>query len=267
LLPFGTIVRSAIGRVGFGYLPDRDVAEDRVRDFQTVSLGMAVGDVSLAQHCGTVLNQGATSSCVAHAILDAELTTLKARYGLKAELGSRNTFYFLARSRDGMQGTDRGCRPSAALQALEKYGIGPESAWPFVLANLNKQPPWRVLWDARGRRGVRGTYKIHETGDRRVEAIRSALKSGRALAFGVSIDQAFTEKRGPGTIQWSVGGKTVGRHMMEVVGLRYIDGSDHILVKNSWGTGWRDGGYAWLDRGYIDAGTDWVCVDPEGPAE
>jgi hypothetical protein len=260
-----TLVDTALGRPGFGYVPD--LSDARVEDFRRLGLTAPfAGSISLEQHCGPVLNQGGTNSCVANAMLDAELTTLRGRYGVKAELGSRLMLYYLARAKDGWQKLDGGSRPAQALRAIAEYGIAPESAWPFATMNVNRKPPVKALFDARERRGLRGSYKIYDLGEDRVRAIRAALTSRRALVFGVEVCERFVQPQGDFTIEWAARGKPVGRHMMQVVGLRDSSAGPQILVKNSWGTGWRAGGYATLDRGYIDAGTDWICIDPEEPA-
>ena len=49
----------------------------------------------------------------------------------------------------------------------------------------------------------------------------------------------------------------VGGHAMCVVG---YDG-DNFEIVNSWGTGWRNGGFAWLTSGRLATATDLWAVD------
>lgn len=43
-----------------------------------------------------------------------------------------------------------------------------------------------------------------------------------------------------------------GRHAMNIVGHAQDGGSDYLLLRNSWGTGWGDQGYAWISRKYYE---------------
>lgn len=260
MIPLGGFVRSLRGRRGLGYRPDgRDLP--KARDIDALGLAGAEATEIILQ-TGPVLDQGSTNSCVAQAICDAELTTLRNRYGVaNAPLGSRRFAYWLGRKRDGLQAIDNGSRPSQVLQALIEHGLPPESQMAWDTWYINQSPSFAALWDARNRRGIRGYYKVYDHGDARWQAIRAALQSGRAVVFGVEVDAAFIEPVGPFLVRWAARGERVGRHMMQIVGTDPADRS--YLVKNSYGSGWRAGGFARLDEEYIDVASDVIVVDPQ----
>jgi C1A family cysteine protease len=66
------------------------------------------------------------------------------------------------------------------------------------------------------------------------------------VVFGTLIDEAFRDRGGPSVVD-APKGATIGGHAMIIVG--YIGGK--FLVKNSWGKGWRQGGYAFFTPEYI----------------
>ena len=51
------------------------------------------------------------------------------------------------------------------------------------------------------------------------------------------------------TIDAAPGGQTPGNHAVLAVG---IDAPDRLIVKNSWGPGWGDGGYGFVTPRYYD---------------
>jgi hypothetical protein len=74
-------------------------------------------------------------------------------------------------------------------------------------------------------------------------AIKSMLVEGKAVVFGMVVTESFTRYRG-GTFD-SATGRSLGGHAMALVG--YDDSRNAYRIINSWGTGWGDGGYAWID--------------------
>lgn len=235
-------------------------------DFQ--KLGLAASTErwpSLRSFCGPVLDQRSTSSCVAHAIVDAERTTLRARYLLDAPLGSRLQLYYDARFRDSLHREDDGCYPSAAIAALETNGIAPETQWPFDPAKVQTKPPASAVWDARERRGMRDTYAIHETGDALVTGMRAALNAKRALTMQIAVDRDMMSSNGATLIEYGEMGPILGYHLVEVVAL-VDEGGPAVEIKNSWGSGWRERGYAVLDFGFLQHTQSVYVIDPREPA-
>jgi C1A family cysteine protease len=94
-------------------------------------------------------------------------------------------------------------------------------------------------------------FKIFDTGDQRIKAIKSALLEGYPVVFGTRIARSFTANVGPAVIDVPHGEDLIGGHAMTIVGYKQSGGRDLFLVKNSWGTDWRESGYSWLTDVYI----------------
>jgi hypothetical protein len=255
---FGAVIRGVLRRPGLGCLPDPKDLRDL--DIDRLGLGRPRStEHTLRPLAGAVLDQGPTNTCVSQALLDAEGTCMRAVHGESVPIGSRLANYYLARVQHGGQRYDLGTYLRAGVKALSKWGIVEEARWPFRLAKLNAQPPISVLVPSRKRRGIRGYYRIFDSEP--LGAIQAAVASGRPVAFGMKITDAFTEPRGPDHIEYPLLGRMLGGHAMQCVG--YAPG--YLLIKNSWGAGWRDGGYAWLSEAHTTAWHDIWVVDPGPP--
>jgi hypothetical protein len=81
------------------------------------------------------------------------------------------------------------------------------------------------------------------------DQVAAVLAGGRAiwadLAFNREAWQYGQMKRG--VFRDYVANRSYG-HAVVIVGYRTFEGEQHFLIKNSWGTDWAQGGYAWMPR-------------------
>jgi hypothetical protein len=88
-----------------------------------------------------------------------------------------------------------------------------------------------------------------------LEWFKTQLASGSEVAFSVRLD---SDDPNPGNDVWEIADKprpdpkTWAGHAMLMVG--YDDGKKAFRVKNSWGTGWADGGYVWFSYDFVTKG-------------
>jgi hypothetical protein len=84
--------------------------------------------------------------------------------------------------------------------------------------------------------------------------LRAWLDIGRPFTIGMQLQGKFRDHGNPTVAANSVypraTGDTaiIGGHAMEVVGYGTLGGVDYWLVKNSWGSGWGDGGFVKIRR-------------------
>jgi hypothetical protein len=240
-------------KLGTGWL--RDPEDKRDRSFFMMSAGGAEPpeSVSLARYVPTILYQGETSSCVAHAFAYA-IAVAERRAGLPYDPISRLFLYSNARALTGDERRDDGTYLRNAARALQVLGAAPESAMPFRESKVNERPGIEPLMLAHPRRG--GTYRrIMGSGEGRISQLKRALETGRAVTFGAELPSRFISHDGGGVIAPPRSGEPiVGGHAMCAVGYS-LDG---LRIVNSWGPGWGDQGYATLSWEY--AGGDY-CSD------
>jgi C1A family cysteine protease len=119
-------------------------------------------------------------------------------------------------------------------------------------------------------------YRLDPSGTTKpalLTAIKTNLAAGLPSFFGFTVYNSYTQASvaNKGAIPYPIAGeKTVGGHAVVVAG--YNDTlqikntspgaaatTGALLIRNSWGTGWGDGGYGWLPYEYVLKGqaTDW----------
>lgn len=239
-------------RRGLGYLPD--LPDHRDRDIDKLGIGSSKLPGNVALPVREVLDQGRTNTCVAQAIAQA------VRVKTEEELLSRLAIYWNARAYHAATKRDDGTHIRLAIRALQRYGAPPERVWPFdvslLSSKLNKKPSLASYQLGHDFGGVRGYYRIFDTGLAKLLAIKAAIASGRPVVAGWHVDGAFVADDGPALIDVPTG-PAIGGHAMAIVG--YTE--DAFEVVNSWGTRWRQDGFAYFTPAMVMEAIDVWAID------
>jgi C1A family cysteine protease len=260
----------------YGYLPDPTSGLDETgtpidliakdygfSDRLLPALGTAAvgeGDADLRPYC-TESNQRSLSSCVGNATADAIeiLNAIEEEKQAKAQGRdpkppvqlSRLFVYTLARAlmdanNDGQGDVDqdKGTHIRLAFEALSRWGICDEDIWPYDTAKVFTLPSIKAMRQAFGHK-IHSYYRIKGVYDDRLAEIQAALRANHPVVFGTMIDKAFEALSGPNATAKKPTGATLGGHALIVVG--YIASSNLYIVKNSWGQGWGDRGYCYME--------------------
>jgi hypothetical protein len=182
---------------------------------------------------------------------------LESRKGLPPIPPSRLFMYYNARrawSPTSPLMLDLGSSPRLAIKALVKLGAPDESIWDFSTSSLrvNRRPSFDAYMRAYARKG--GEYgRITSMGADRVRDIQEAIAQGYPVVFGTRVAESYLPGSGPGVIPRPLAmERLVGGHMQTCVGFaQAADGTVQFEVLNSWGIGWRDGGYCYLTEDYM----------------
>lgn len=254
-----------MGKRKLGYLPDPPDARDL--DFGLLSL--ASSDLpetfSLRSHVREIYDQGSTSSCVANAFAQAVRVAESSRGVVDIDPPSRLFIYYNSRRQHSSLPVvlDSGTYLRTAAAGLQKLGAPPESLWPFgeSVLKVNRRPSFVSYMRAHGRRGGQ-YYRIFETGDQRILALKAAIYAGNPPVFGTLVGESFLDSNGPDIVDIPTHEKIVGGHAMAAIG--WTDTPSGLLFEaaNSWTRDYRDDGFVWFTEAYMGWGmtTDvWAC--------
>ena len=205
------------------------------------------------------LDQGPTGTCLCNAWCLGEVVNLKARHDADSPLPSRMAAYYWAKLGEGAF-VDDGSRPSDLLLAVSKQGLPPESAWPFKLSLLGRQPGMGARWDAKSHAGQRRSYQIYySTLADRISACRSAIASGRPLILSIPVDKAFNRYAG-GFARFPNASDVLGHHAVLILD---VDRDGQAYGINSWGASWGQNGRFLLDSSFLEQSFSVVVMDVE----
>jgi len=235
----------------------KDPSDSRDKPFGMVGMAAALPpEASLRPFVVKVLDQLDTESCVANAVAQAVRTALNYR-GESDPLTSRLFLYFNARAWTGDQTVDMGTYIRTCIKGLARFGAPAEEDWPFYAEHVNNQPPWNAYRLGYDFRGLRGYYRIFDDEDV-LNQIRGAIASGRPVVAGWRVDESILDPSG-GIIDVQTG-DIVGGHAMAIVG---YDVNGNFEIVNSWGSSWRDNGFAKCTPDFILQGSDQWIIDPQ----
>jgi C1A family cysteine protease len=283
---------------GLGWLPDVPKPNDYTSDHpqvapllektklpQRVRRAVSGKDGSLAKEAGAmnaqakvdlrasfspVEDQGHLGSCTANAAIGL-LEYFERKASGRFVDASRLFLYKVERDLLGLIG-DTGAYLRTAMEALTLFGAPPERYWPYdgspptSNTRYDLEPtPFCYAFGERFR--AIKYYRLDPAGvspSQILANIKAMAAAGFPSMFGFPVYTEYDNPLPGAKIAFpGAGSHYRGGHANVVAG--YDDdlmiGSDKgaLLVRNSWGTGWGDAGYAWLSYRYVTDGlaTDW----------
>jgi Papain family cysteine protease len=208
--------------------------------------------VDLRAVLAPVRDQGRRGTCLAFAVTATHEVWRSA--GSPPEDLSEEALYWGCKRTDGnwTAGTTFG----SASTALARWGQPPEADWPYDPKRANG-----VAYSPPKRPGGSGWFR---SGLRRIGValadVRTHLNGGIPVLLGLTVFDTFYRPDTAGRIADPPSGASArGRHAVVAVGHQL----DELLIRNSWGTTWALGGYAWISDGYVGAhARDAWIIDP-----
>jgi hypothetical protein len=239
--------------------------------------------VDLRKYCSVVDTQGFSNVCTCEATTSG-LELILRRSGVTEEL-SRLFLYWFARLDAGLSG-DSGAWLANVMNAAQQHGVCDESLWDFNPALINTAPPADA--QMQGATQTLHAYvpllsfadpTLENKASVMWERITAQLQAGNPVALHLRIGQQWGLISGPLDSQTypPIGPANPHGQNHAVLAVGYTP--DYIIVKNSDGVGWGDGGYGALGlavlgdlleayalrdfNGYNAAGREWVFATPE----
>lgn len=203
--------------------------------------------VDLRPNIFEVENQYSEGSCVANGVL-ASAEYLYKKAGLEVDDLSRMFNYVTTLDYEKRLG-GYGVHSRNAYKMLAHYGVPLEEDYPYDKGN-DDLPPMDIYSLARDRKALRYESVVRNERDlggaekmRRINTLKSCLAEGLPVGFRMDISDSIYGLTGPWQTHRyqgvTIDTPSIGGHFMLAVGYD----KDQILVLNSWGTSYGDGGY------------------------
>ncbi len=238
-------------------MPSKDIEQDW--HFQDATQAGALTAVrspptskDLRQDWWKVGDQGMTGSCVGWATADGVMRYHLVTAGKLTEtellsprftwMASKETDQFTQRPESFIE--EAGTTLKAAMDICRRYGIVLEDMLPFNLKTLLFTGNTNAFYATAAQRRAASYFNLGKN----LSQWRTWLASNGPILAGLNVDDTWnnaTKTKGnldafqPMTIR--------GGHAICIVGYT----NDRFIVRNSWGTGWGDGGFAYALDQYI----------------
>lgn len=231
------------------------------------------GSVDLRRWCSPVENQESIGSCTANA--GVGMIEFYEKRAFKKHIDASRLFLYKV-TRNLLQWTgDTGAHLRTTMGAMVLFGVPPEKYWPYDIAKFEDEPNAFCYSFAQNYQALR-YYRLDPLGtpkDKLLERIKTNLAHKMPSMFGFTVYNSINQAGRTGKIPFpSSGDKRSGGHAVMAVGYddemvvknRFGDIKTRgaLLIRNSWGERWGDGGYGWLPYDYVTRGlaNDWWAL-------
>ncbi len=219
--------------------------------------------IDLRQFCSPVEDQGRLGSCTANAGVGMLEYFERKAFGTHND-ASRLFLYKVTRNLLGWTG-DTGAFLRSTMAAMVLFGVPPETYWPYNIDNYDQEPTAFLYAFAQSFQSI-SYYRLDAAGttpESLLVRIKTNLAACLPAVFGFTVYTSISQADKTGKIPFPIKGESVaGGHAILAVG--YDDNmkikntnpggeemTGALLIRNSWGSGWGDGGYGWLPYEYI----------------
>lgn len=204
--------------------------------------------VDLRPECPPVRDQGDIGSCTAFGATEL-YDFVRRKHGLPRWAPSPLFTYYATRMFTNDTDKDCGAAVVTAIQSTVKHGVAMERDWPYD-TTMFAVKPLSAVWEAAERHQTLEYLKID---DYSKHAFVGCLMEGYPFAFGMRLFHSFFSTGSDGIVKLPDFNteKLVGGHCMLAVGYKIINDQEYIIVQNSWGKKWGDGGCCYVPMAYM----------------
>lgn len=228
----------------FGWIPD--LPDYRDHQYAAISRAPLPDKVRLDLDPAEppIYDQLQLGSCTANGIGACMQYGLR-KQGLPDFMPSRLFVYYNERVIERTADQDSGAYIRDGIKVVHKLGVPPEELWRYDIGSFTYKPPVVAYEQALETTAV-SYARVRRTG------LDRALADGFPVVFGWSV---YSNLEGMGadhklTLPGS-GDTFQGGHCTVAVGYQDFGKQRYYRIRNSWGTGWADGGYFWMPKEYV----------------
>lgn len=211
--------------------------------------------VNLQEWCSPVQDQGDLGACTAHAwagLLQYNENKWPVE-GRKYFDMSRLFIYYNERLIEGTVSDDSGAQLRDGAKAIATYGSCPETDLPYVISEFATKPSDNC-YNAAKSNIIHSYYSLDGANPAQtLFNLKTCLAAGQPFVFGFTVYDSFESdevaKTGIMPMPNVNTEAIIGGHA--VMGVGYDDAKQAVLVRNSWGPEWGQGGYFWMPYEFI----------------
>src|SRR6202789_2141611 len=167
----------------FGWIPDTPDHRDYLYSAIAPKVKLPP-KVDLRSEDSPIENQGHLGSCTANA-LAGNLQFLERVSGQTYKDVSRLFIYYNERAVEGTVGFDSGAMIRDGIKVLAKYGVCPESTWPYEISGFTRKPTTLCYKEGLKRRIT--SYRRLQT----INEMLNCLAEGFPFVFGFTVYESF----------------------------------------------------------------------------
>jgi len=228
----------------YGWIPDTTDQRDYLYSAIAPKVKLP-SSVDLRSECSQVENQGRLGSCTANA-LAGNLQFLEIINAQTYKDVSRLFIYYNERMVEGKINFDSGAMLRDGIKVLAKYGVCPESNWPYDITQFTRKPS--VSCYKEGLKHRISSYHRLQT----LNEMLNCLADGFPFVFGFAVYESFESLKVAQTGIVPMPKKServLGGHAVMAAG--YDQKQKRFIVRNSWGPQWGQEGYFTMPYAYL----------------
>jgi C1A family cysteine protease len=229
----------------YGWIPDRPDHRDLLYSAIAPRIKLPV-KVDLRSVDSPIENQGRLGSCTANA-LAGNLQFLERVSGQAYNDLSRLFIYYNERAVEGTVKFDSGAMIRDGIKVLVKYGVCPESIWPYDISQFARKPTVACYKEGLKRR-ITSYHRLQTLNE-----MLNCLAEGFPFVFGFTVYESFESIKVAQTGLVPMPKKSeraLGGHAVMAAG--YDQKQKRFIVRNSWGTQWGQAGYFTMPYAYFE---------------
>jgi C1A family cysteine protease len=236
----------------YGWIPDLPDARDHLYAAPPAILSALPPKKDLRPQCPPVYDQGQLGSCTGNAIAGAlQFERMNQKLHAAELVPSRLFIYYNERVIEHTAPQDSGAQIRDGIKSVAKQGACFESgsnAWSYDIAKFATKPSLGCYDAAKLDKAVQYTRLVPN-----LAQLKGCLASGYPFAFGFTVYESFESQQVASTgivpMPNLATEQVLGGHAVLAVG--YDDSQQRFTVRNSWGSGWGQGGYFLMPYAYL----------------
>ncbi|MBO9540139.1 C1 family peptidase [bacterium] len=223
--------------------------------------------VDLRSGFSPVGNQGQFGSCTSFATIKGLQEFLLKKQG-RYEAQAPAYLWYQARRQTGGKGQDTGVPTEFAMKMLDAYGSIPEKDFPYLEAAKQKNDAARKEFlerqpgSALETKGKKNRIMTGYKSVTKLSAIRNGLADGVPVVLAMRVYSSIGKTGKNGMLPMPTSkDEFQGGHAVIAAG--YDNEKKVLIVRNSWGSDWADGGYFYMPYEYIKQGHVRLALVPK----